>query len=240
MIPPQAIKSDIFNSDIRSNKGYLYTTRAGLSSYLANLRLTDAALSAFAFNGKNILDSGCGDGTYTIELFRRGRPALIEGIDSADEAIKTAAKRIDSENIKFRVGRADSLPYTNNNFDLVHLRGILHHLDTPFQAIKESLRVAPQILIIEPNGYNIVLKIIEKLSPYHRSHGEKSFSTRKLERWISDSGGKIVSIKYVGLVPFFCPSFLARALKFFEPIIEIIPVINLLFCGVQIIIAERR
>ena len=54
-----------FSKDAVNNAGYIYTTNAKLSSYLANQRLTDIALEMVNFKTKKVLDFGCGDGTYT-------------------------------------------------------------------------------------------------------------------------------------------------------------------------------
>ena len=87
-----------FNRDIEANAGYLYTTNARLSSRLANRRLTDAALAIINMSGKRVIDVGCGDGTYTMELFDLGHPKIMYGVDPASEAIKVAKERFARQN----------------------------------------------------------------------------------------------------------------------------------------------
>lgn len=230
---------DTFNQDIATNRGYLYTTKAGLSSHLANLRLTDAALELFDFNNKKVLDVGCGDGAYTFDLFDRGKTLSITGIDPAESAIKIAKLRSGGRNIVFESESADALPYPDNSFDLVHIRGVLHHMKDPNKALKEALRVAPVIMVIEPNGYNPILKLIERFSPYHVRHGERSYSPLTMRKWVNDLGGRIGTKKYIGLVPFFCPDPLARLLKIVEPLVEKTPVARQLLCAVYAFVATR-
>jgi SAM-dependent methyltransferase len=228
-----------FDRDVASNDGYRYTTNASWSSVTANERLTQAALAAESFRGKRVLDVGCGDGTYTLELCALGAPARMCGLDAAAGAIERARRSAGARPIDFCVGSAEELPFERDSFDLVHLRGVLHHLDHPRQAIVEALRVAPKILVIEPNGYNPVLKLIEKASPYHREHKERSFAPRALVRWCAESGARVRTDGYAGLVPFFCPESVARALKRVEPMVERLPVLSHVACAVYVFVAER-
>ncbi|MGD9781259.1 MAG: class I SAM-dependent methyltransferase [Kiritimatiellia bacterium] len=229
-----------FDRDAVANAGYLYTTGARLSSQMANRRLTDAALEAVDFRGQRVLDIGCGDGTYTIELFDRGQPASICGVDPAHKAIAVARQKSAGRNIAFAVENACKLPYEADRFDVVHLRGVLHHMDQPEVALREALRVAPAVVIIEPNGYNPILKLLERLSSYHREHEEKSYGSRKLTRWIGEGGGEVYLRKWVGLVPFFCPDLMARMLKMVEPVWERIPLVRVFGCAVCVMVATRR
>jgi ubiquinone/menaquinone biosynthesis C-methylase UbiE len=230
---------EAFNEDVLSNEGYLYTTNASLSSRLANRRLTELALHAANFRGARVLDVGCGDGSYSFDVYDEGSPTSMVGIDPASNAIEIARSRRGDRAIEFRCENAEQLGFDHRSFDIAHLRGVLHHMDKPAAAVVESLRVAQTIVIIEPNGYNPVLKIIEKISPYHRKHGERSFSSRTIDRWISDGGGRVVARQWAGLVPFFCPDWMARVLKTLEPVIERIPVVNLLSCAVYVVTATR-
>ena len=91
--------------------------------------------------------------------------------------------------------------------------------------------MANEIIVVEPNGYNPILKIIEMVSPYHRKHEEKSYSPRKLDRWFENHGGRIEWSGYIGLVPVFCPDLLARSCKALEPFVERTPVLNRFCCA---------
>jgi ubiquinone/menaquinone biosynthesis C-methylase UbiE len=229
-----------FNRDVAANAGYLYTTGSQLSSQIANRRLTDAALEAADFGGKRVIDIGCGDGTYTIDLFQRGRPASICGVDPAQKAIDVARQKANGLAIQFAPESAYNLPHSNNSFDVAHLRGVLHHMDRPVDALREALRVAPQIVVIEPNGYNLVLKLMEKMSRYHREHEEKSYAAFQLDRWVRDIGGAVTWRRWVGLVPFFCSDGAARFLKKIEPVLESTPLLRACGCAVYVMVATRH
>lgn len=233
-------KESPFNKDIVSNQGYRYTTHAMFSSRLANERQTEMTLAALDFRQKKVLDIGCGDGTYTVELFDRGNPDCIEGVDLAEEAIKLAQQKTGNRRIAFRSYEGERFPFADRAFDIAHLRGVLHHADKPLEVMREALRVAPTIIIIEPNGYNFGVKLVERFSSYHRQHHEKSYTRRTLKRWVNEAGGEVCSVKYFGFVPFFCPEILAKAMKAVEFFVERMFIVNWLCCASCLMVVEVK
>jgi SAM-dependent methyltransferase len=207
-----------FDRDVDANAGYRYTTNAPLSSRLANERLTEATLELVSLTGRSLVDVGCGDGTYTAELRRRGAPARVVGIDPASRAIELAARF--HPDVQFSVGDAGWLEQTPERFDVAVARGVLHHADDPARLVRAMARVAREVVVLEPNGLNPVLKGIERFSRYHREHGERSFRPRLVDRWLSEANLSVDARAYVGLVPFFCPAPAARVLKAVEPALE--------------------
>lgn len=209
-----------FEQDVVETGGYRYTTEAPLSSRLANRRMTDASLEAAAWRGKRVIDLGCGDGTYTAELLRRGEPASIHGIDPSPAAVAAARARDEDPRLSFAVGSAHALPHADDTFDIAYLRGVLHHMDRPIDALAEALRVAPVMVVVEPNGYNPGLKVLERVSRYHREHGEKSYAPKRLDGWVQRLGATVVARRYIGFVPMFSPDGYARVAKRIEPVLE--------------------
>ena len=77
----------VFEQDVLENEAYRYTTNAGFSSVVANRRMTEATLKWLGPELHQVLDAGCGDGTYTHEL-KVARPDLqIAGYDAAEVAV---------------------------------------------------------------------------------------------------------------------------------------------------------
>jgi ubiquinone/menaquinone biosynthesis C-methylase UbiE len=183
---------------------------------------------------------GCGDGSYTVELHDRGRPSVLHGIDPASAAIAAARQRAGGRAIEFRVGSAYDLPYGADGFDIAYLRGVLHHLERPVDALCEALRVAKRIVVVEPNGYSPILKLLERASRYHRAHGEKSYPPHRLRQWVEDLGGEITAGHFAGLVPMFAPDPLARLAKAIEPLVEATPLLRCVGCAVYVFAATRR
>lgn len=229
---------DAFQADVMSNGGYAYTTNARLSARLANGRLTDVTVRLADLRGKTVLDVGCGDGAYTVELWDRGRPAELTGLEPVESAVILARRRAGGRPVRFDCGSAYDLPYPAGRFDLAVIRGVLHHLDRPADAVREALRVAAAVLVIEPNGYNPVLKVLEKTSRYHIEHDEKSYPPHRLNAWVRAAGGTVVARKWVGLVPFFAPDWMARVLKAVEPLAERVPVARAVGCGQYVFLAR--
>jgi SAM-dependent methyltransferase len=228
-----------FNQDAANNQGYLYSTNASLSSQLANQRLTDLTLEALSLHGKTVLDIGCGDGVYSRAIQQLGQPKTIIAGDVAEQAIHVAQHNSNGQNICYVINSAYELPFAEKAFEIATLRGVLHHLDLPQKALAEALRVAQTVWVIEPNGYNPGLKLLEKLSPYHIAHGEKSYAPHLLNRWISELGGKVTSRKWAGFVPMFCPDDVARLMKALEPLIEHTPLVNRIASAVYVFTAAR-
>lgn len=231
-----------FDLDVESNQGYLYTTRAPKSSKLANERLTEVTKSTIGkMEGKKVIDVGCGDGTYTYKLYRWGKPKIMVGIDASREAISLAQKRFGKkeDSLIFEHYSCDEMPYSQGDFDIAIVRGLLHHLNDPVGGLSKIIEVADQVFIIEPNGYNPILKLIEKFSSYHRKHGEKSYALRTLRSWINNLNRKIIKEAYAGLVPFFCPDWMASLLKTMEPLVEKTPILRNLFCAVYTVLLSR-
>jgi 2-polyprenyl-3-methyl-5-hydroxy-6-metoxy-1,4-benzoquinol methylase len=104
----------------------------------------------------------------------------------------------------FDVGSIYDVDKTSKNqeFDVVVVRGVLHHLDYPKRAIKTLGRVFDKVIIFEPNGLNPILKVIEQFSPYHRKHRERSFSPSTLDRWFRNAGYEKRESKVFSIIPF--------------------------------------
>lgn len=227
-----------FNADVEKNEGYLYTTNAKYSSTVSNKRITDEINKSIKSHIKSIIDVGCGDGTYTCEIKKKHANVEITGIDPSINAINIAKKKFD--NIYFSdLNIYDIENLKDKQFDLSIFRGVLHHVSDQFTAIKNATLFSNEMLIVEPNGNNFILKYIEKNSKYHIEHEEQSFSSKKLSELCINNGWEIISIKYIGFVPFFFPTFASKIIYFFQPILEKIPIINKFFSA-QIVIYCKK
>lgn len=237
---PTCDQVEVFNRDVEENRGYLYTTNIGLSSRLATQNSVVSIMAAGRFRGRALVDIGCGDGHYSLQYWDVTQPRLLTGVDAAERAVELANQRKGERQITFRVGDSHKLPFAADSFDAALLQAILHHDDDPLQTIREAFRVAPELVIHEPNGCNLGLKIIERLSRYHREHAEKSYSHWRVRNWIEQAGGEVVSCRFTGFVPMFCPDWVARTTKVLEPLVEAAPLLKIAGCAVYTIVARRR
>ena len=232
-----------FEEDVRSTGSYTYTVDR-LSARIANARFSECIAQSFDFSGKIVLDLGCGDGTYTLEFAHLNAREVI-GVDPAKAAVDSAnikARKLGVDSIvRFEEGNIYSLEtyLSDNRFDCVILRGVLHHLPDPARAIQGLSSFKGTIIVLEPNGYNPVLKLLEKYSKYHIEHEERSFTSALVKSWLTGAGFQIHSAKLFNLVPFFCPDWIARILQALTPMVERIPLAREIACGQSIIVAGK-
>lgn len=233
-----------FDEDVRQTASYAYTTER-LSARLANSRISKCIATSFDFTGKTVLDLGCGDGTYTLEFPALGVKEVV-GVDPAAVAIEAANAKAHKLGIdptaKFEVGNIYALEsyLADNRFDCIVLRGVLHHLPDPARAIAGLAGFSGTIVVLEPNGSNPVLKLLEKYSRYHIEHEERSFTPALIRSWLTAAGFQVYSSKVLNLVPMFCPGWMAKMLRVVEPIVECLPLVRDIACGQSIIVANKR
>jgi 2-polyprenyl-3-methyl-5-hydroxy-6-metoxy-1,4-benzoquinol methylase len=230
----------VFNKDIIRDKSYQYTGKSKFSSYVANKRLTDATLKCIKYFGEDvnsIIDVGCGDGTYTKEIKSAFPSKDISGYDPATNAIEICKNKYD--NIHFFVYDSQKRNENIEHQDLAVIRGVLHHTLNPDLVIKNISEYADKLCIIEPNGNNFILKIIEKISSYHKEHEERSFKLKTLNSWCKSAGYRVMKIEYVGFVPFFFPEIPSRIIYFCQPYLEKIPILKHLFSACYVIYCSK-
>ena len=231
-----------FDHDVDVNGRYLYTgPKARKSALVANSRQSSMAHSMIA--GRQIvtiLDLGCGDGTFTSEYLQFPGVEIV-GLDPSIRAIVFASRTFANQpRISFISSPIENLIADKKFFDLVILRGVLHHCEDPADLINQAAQLSNSILILEPNGLNPILKIIEKLSPYHRAHSEKSFTKTKIQTWLLTSGLSIEKFERGVLVPYFFPTALVDLMSSLEPIVARIPFLRRVLMGTQVILASKN
>lgn len=89
---------------------------------------------------KVALDLGCGTGNILKKL----TPSFDEvvGVDISDDMLSTAiSKHGDKENLELVRGKAASLPFQDEKFDLISAYSLLHHLPDFSEPISEICRL---------------------------------------------------------------------------------------------------
>jgi SAM-dependent methyltransferase len=231
-----------FNKDIEKFGGYQYTLPERLSSIRANRRFSDVIIQGASLDGKRVVDVGCGDGTYTQVLRIETRATYILGIDPAELAIDHAKKRGAPryKDLEFRQCLATDLVKEGQHFDAAIFRGVIHHVGDPAVEIAVGLKLAQQVFFLEPNGWNLGLKLLERFSSYHREHRERSYRLKRYRQWIEEAGGQIDVAFYFGLVPMFSPNWLVTIASALEPLVERLPLLRVLICGQIAILASMQ
>jgi SAM-dependent methyltransferase len=112
--------------------------------YQENKRLF---VSFFEKNGGSLLDLGCNDGTYTLEIAEYTGAKGVHGIDSDEKAIKESRlKGVKAEKCDIN-GR---FPYKDNTFDAVSAHQVLEHIFDTRNFFEEVNRV------LKPGGYAVI------------------------------------------------------------------------------------
>jgi ubiquinone/menaquinone biosynthesis C-methylase UbiE len=94
-----------------------------------------------------LLDVGAGSGTITASLAKYLPPdGTITATDISDSILARAqeyaiSQGLDSNRITFQKATVYSLPFPDEQFDVVHAHQVLSHLDSPVDAIREMVRV---------------------------------------------------------------------------------------------------
>lgn len=238
----------VYNQDVKKLGRYEYTGEDRYSAITAGRKQSEEILRSIKSlklkKPYKILDVGSGDGTYTFELYEKLNPKLIVGFDFSKGGVEIARKRVkkkDARKIKF----VNSSIYNvdkkiREKFNVAVIRGVLHHLYYPQRGIKAVCKLADVIVVAEPNGYSPLMKIMEKISPYHRRHEEKSYFPPTLNSWFKKNGFRIKKQYFFGPVPFFFPEMPARIIKKIEPFIENVPYVNRIYCASNLIIYEKK
>lgn len=112
----------------------------------------DALVAASALNGsERVLDLGCGAGYSSLALAHGARE--VHALDLTQAMLDQAeikAREHGVENIRFRRGDAEDLPYPDRSFDVVASRVSAHHYAHVEAAVREAARV------LKPGGRFVV------------------------------------------------------------------------------------
>ena len=103
------------------------------------LKFFDAVVKGW--QGKAVLDLGCGGGFMAEELARRG--AKVTGIDPSQPAIAAAREHAETQGliIDYRVGMGERLPIQDGVLDVVVIVDVLEHVAEPAGVLAEIHRV---------------------------------------------------------------------------------------------------
>ena len=91
-------------------------------------------------DGARIIDIGSGTGRFA-ELFVKLPNSHITGVEPSEEMRKVAETKKSSDRIRYLKGSAESLPITNERFDLAWISMVIHHVDNRTACASEAARV---------------------------------------------------------------------------------------------------
>ena len=134
-------------------------------------RIILRVLNNFLKNQKKVLDIGCGVGTLSFYLAKKGNYVL--GIDISKNAVnvcKKSAKIFGLRDIKFqRMDFPNEIP--RDKFDLIVCSEVLEHLEDDDLALKKIYS------LLRPNGI-VIISVPSKNAPLYRLGLAKEFDKR--------------------------------------------------------------
>jgi len=169
--------------------------------------------------GKRVLEYGCGTGSHSIAIARRG--GIVTGIDISPVGVEKARQRAKSEgldNATYEIMDAEKMTFTADSFDLVIGEGILHHLslEHSYAEIARVLRPAGRAVFMEPLGHNLMINLFRRFTPTMRTPDEHPLMRRDLKQ--AEQYFMQTSFEYHHLSSFAALAFLGR--RQFDPVVR--------------------
>lgn len=105
------------------------------------LRYLPKVVNFNGFEGKKILEMGCGAGIDLIRFARGG--ARVTGVDLSETAIDLAKKNFNLNNLKadLHIMNGEALKFKDNSFDVVYVHGVLQYTADSRKMVQEAFRV---------------------------------------------------------------------------------------------------
>lgn len=143
--------------------------------------------------GVNVLDVGCGTGTWALALAARG--AAVTGIDISPEMVRVARRKaaVSGHSVTFMPGDGRCLPFPAANFDLVTALLVLEFALDPSAVLSEMVRVlrpGGTLLVAALNRHSIwtVLRRLKGLRRPTLYHHARFLKAGQLEAMLRSAG----------------------------------------------------
>ena len=175
--------------------------------------------------GKHILDYCSGNGVMSVWVTKQGA-ARSTGIDLSDVSVENARKLSVQEGVDdrcdFIVMDAEQMRFSDNSFDLVYERGVLHHLnlEKAYSEIARVLKPEGECICVESLRHNPVMQWYRRKTPQLRTPWEVEHILGKNQ--IEYARRYFNKVEILGLFHLF--SFIAvpfRNTKAFDPLLRV-------------------
>ena len=152
--------------------------------------------------GESVLDVGCGTGSLAIAAKRRVGPSgTVCGIDASPEMIARAAKKAGKagNDIAFKYGIVEALPFADAQFDVALSTLMLHHLSRKARGqgaheIRRVLKPGGRVLAVDFGGS----EQSGLIAHLHRQHGHVELTD--MIALFSEAGLSVAESGAVGLL----------------------------------------
>lgn len=153
--------------------------------------------------GERVLDIGCGTGNHLLIFYRIGLD--VTGLDASSYMLDIARSRL-GHRASLELGRAEDLPFEDNEFDIATLILTLEFLDDPLAALQEAGRVTrDRIFVGVLNSLSVgcICKKLSALFQHSIFRGMHTFTLWELKGLVKRAYGE-APIKWgsVQMLPF--------------------------------------
>ena len=136
------------------------------------LRYLPTVVDFKGYNGKKVLEIGCGAGIDLIRFARGG--AEVTGVDLSETAIDLAKKNFQINGLKadLRVMNGEALEFRDKSFDLVYVHGVLQYTADSRKMVEQSYRVLKEGgefigMVYNAKGWLMMLSKLMKVGLEH-------------------------------------------------------------------------
>lgn len=144
--------------------------------------------------GQLAADIGAGTGFVTEGLLQKGLKVIA--VDRSTEMLDEMKRKfINFEKVDYRQGEAENLPIRDNSVDYAMANMYLHHVEDPFIAIKEMVR------ILKTGGKLVITDLDEHNHEFLKTeHHDRwmGFKRDNIKKWLENAGLKSVIVDCAG------------------------------------------
>ncbi len=114
--------------------------------------------------GERVLDVGCGEGRFTIELLRAGRDPV--GVDVAEEPLRRARESRPELDLRL-IPSEGPWPLQDSSFDVVWAGEVIEHLADTAAWLSEARRVLKSsgLLLLSTPAHEVLARLLLAVSP---------------------------------------------------------------------------
>jgi len=172
-------KADLPDGQLKTTHGrYIFTRQKELILELVAPRA-----------GERMLCIGSGIGNY-LQIFR-DKWCSVTGVASSAEMLETARKQM-AEGIELHLGKAEDLPFSDDEFDIVVVINTLETAQNPQKAIAEAIRVCRgRVFIGFLNKYSFAgsRQRVKEIFGFPLAEKIRFFSIKEIKEMVGSSMG---------------------------------------------------
>ncbi len=183
-------RSDMFHSEKNAAEyDHWFETEAGRFAFVQEKKLIQHHVSAWPRRKQSLLDIGCGTGMF-LELFWESG-FDVYGMDASARMLARARQKMGNR-VDLHLGRAQHLPFDDNEFDFSSIITVLEFCREPDKVIREAARVSKKGLLIchlnKTSLYYLNTRLFSRNSP-KMLKSARWFSFGQMKRLIRENLG---------------------------------------------------